>query len=127
MGRKSFSTHPDHVRTVGKQPTLAKPVDPLHALPKPSPHRPADNAPTALQGALEWLIQQPGGWMRVVPVTDENAVWLKWKFTSAKWPNHYVMVKCQTWQIAFGMLELKRKVQLVLAGESMPTLDRPAP
>lgn len=124
---RSFSNHPDHVRTRTSQRTLAAPHDPLQALSKPSPHRPADNAPVALLEALQWLIQQDCGWMRIIPVPDENAVWLKWKFTSRTWPNHYVMVKCQTWQIAFGTLELKRKVVEVLNGEKAPALDRPAP
>lgn len=127
MGKRTLSNHPDHVRTVGSQRTLAAPNDPLAALPAPSPHRPADNSANALQQALQWLVMRHGGWLRVIPAPDENAVWLKWKFTSSKWPNHYVMVKCQSWQIAFGVLELQRKIREVDDGERAPTLDHPAP
>lgn len=125
MSKRSLSNHPDHVRTTGPKPQSPTATPSYEALPHPSPHRPEDNAAEALRDAVDWFVLQTDGWMRVVPVPDEHAVWLKWKFTSSRWPNHYVIVKCQSWQVPFGMMELVRKVKEVLAGERAPTLDRP--
>lgn len=123
--QRSLGSHPDHVRTVGSKPAPAAAADPYQALPNPSPHRPADNALEALNSALAWFCGRTDGWLRMVPDRDSDAVWLKWKFTSARWPNHYVMVRAQSWQMPFAFLELKRKVVEVDQGERAPTLDRP--
>lgn len=125
MGSKSFSSHPDHVRTSGSKQQQAGQGPTQQALGSASPNKPPQNDLEALSRVLTWFCIRSDGWLRLIPDRDNDAVWLKWKFTSRKWPNHYVMVKGHSWQMAFILLELQRKVQEVELGERNPTLDRP--
>lgn len=79
---------------------------------------------TALE-ALQVLARRNDGWFRMVPHEDGQLVYAKWKFTSRKWPNHYVMYRCDDEDYTAMLWGLVRKVEAVDAGLVKPTYDVP--
>lgn len=64
------------------------------------------------------------GWLRAVPSEDGATYW-KWKFTSARWPNHYVMyVQYPFEPMVHALYGLADKVAAVRSGEEKPVKDR---
>lgn len=75
--------------------------------------------------ALKELLRRDDGWLRIVPHETGSIVFAKWKFTSRKWPNHYVMYRSEDMDIAGMLWGLLRKVEAVDAGVLKPVYDHP--
>lgn len=74
---------------------------------------------------LTSLLLRNDGWLRCCPDGDSTLVFLKWKFTSGKWSNHYVMVVVYYWQLDYGLSLLRDKILAVEEGAHRPTRDTP--
>lgn len=85
--------------------------------------RPASGAYGGLAVLLGHLIDRHDGWLRIVPESDAQKVFIKWKFNSGKWPNHYVMVVGECWQIEYLFALLVAKLYEVDDGLRIPTTD----
>jgi hypothetical protein len=71
------------------------------------------------------LVGRGDGWMRWTADRDGKTVFLKYKFTSYQYPNHYVFVSGPIYDVALLVAALVRKCELVDAGQLKPTLDKP--
>lgn len=89
-----------------------------------SPHEPRPGN-TVLFRVFVWFLNRHDGWLRIVPEDDAQACYLKWKMNTGRWPNHYVMVRCQSWQIEYGLALLQSKLEEVDLGVRRPTQDHP--
>lgn len=76
-------------------------------------------------GALQALLVRDDGWLRIVPHEHGTIVYAKWKFTSRRWPNHYVMYRCTDEDFTAMLWGLLRKVEAVDAGLVKPLYDHP--
>lgn len=74
---------------------------------------------------IQWLLARGDGWMRWTSDSEGKVVFLKYKFTSLTWPNHYVFVSGPVWDVALWMAALVRKCERVDTGELVPTQDKP--
>lgn len=63
------------------------------------------------------------GWLRAVP-SDDGVTYLKWKFTSGAYPNHYVMFRQEDENHRLAFLGLYIKVWSVRNGLKRPTKDK---
>jgi len=70
------------------------------------------------------LVGRGDGWMRWTATRDGKILYLKYKFTSYRYPNHYVLVSGPIWDVAMLVATLLRKCERVDAGTLKPTLDR---
>lgn len=75
--------------------------------------------------ALLSLCTRGDGWLRIVPQDDGNVIYAKYKFTSARYPNHYVMYREEGLDFCTMFWGLLRKVEAVDAGLLKPTYDTP--
>jgi len=71
------------------------------------------------------LVGRGDGWMRWTSDLDGKVLFLKYKFTSIRWPNHYVFVSGPIWDVANLVAALVRKCEKVDADELVPTQDKP--
>lgn len=74
---------------------------------------------------LQELVGRGDGWMRWSSDADGKHLYLKYKFTSLTFPNHYVFVSGPIERVAELIGSLRLKVDLVELGQLRPTLDRP--
>ena len=74
---------------------------------------------------LQYLLGRGDGWMRWTSDLDGKVLFLKYKFTSIRWPNHYVFVSGPIWDVALMVSALVRKCEKVDAGQLQPTMDKP--
>lgn len=74
---------------------------------------------------LNWLLARGDGWMRWTSDMEGKTVFLKYKFTSLHWPNHYVFVSGPVYDIALWVGALVRKCEKVDSGDLKPTQDKP--
>lgn len=84
---------------------------------------PYATTPTVAIGCLAHLLDRGDGWVRATSDTDGKTVYLKYKWKSGKWRNHYVMVVCVVDQLSWGLALLETKVSRVSGGEMRPTHD----
>lgn len=110
-----------HSNDVPQAPPLSR--SPLLNYPSPDWTNPKVDAKTIAEVAL-WFALRDDGYLRQIPDGEHEEVFLKWKFTSGKHPNHYVMAKCTVDQLGMGYWLLRRKVQEVDIGARKPTIDR---
>ena len=75
--------------------------------------------------AIQTLARRNDGWIRIVPHEDGALVYAKFKFTSRRWPNHYVMYRCDDEDYVSMLWGLVRKVEAVDAGLVKPVYDHP--
>jgi len=72
---------------------------------------------------LLYLAARGDGWMRWSATSDQKTIYLKYKFTSYLFPNHYVMVSGPLHDIALLVSTLVLKCERVDAGTLLPTPD----
>jgi hypothetical protein len=72
--------------------------------------------PQATSEALDYLAQRDDGWLRLIPSRDGHPVYCKWKFTSGRYANHYVMALGQWWQMDYILAMLIHKIEEVDVG-----------
>lgn len=77
----------------------------------------------AATSAFAWLMARTDGWLRAAPDKDGKTNHFKWKFNSARWPNHYVYYSAPVGAWAEGICGLALKVAEVDSGERRPTFD----
>lgn len=75
--------------------------------------------------AMVHLTRRTDGWLRVVPHDDGYVVYYKWKFTSARWPNHYVMYRCVGEHPRQALWGLLQKIDECYRGARKPVYDTP--
>lgn len=110
--------------TFSPPPNAGSPSSMSPVISSPSPHLPhVSNA--GLDRNLATLCQRDDGWMRMVPDTDTQECFWKWKFTRGPHQGHYVMVRCMGWQYAYAVELLLYKLDEVDRGLRNPVLDRP--
>lgn len=64
------------------------------------------------------------GWLRAVP-SDEGTTYWKWKFTTGRWPNHYVMYRQYPFEpLLQALYGLADKVAAVRDGCEKPVKDK---
>jgi len=83
---------------------------------------------TSCERVLEELMMLLGrgdGWMRWTATRDQKTIYMKYKFTSYRFPNHYVLVSGPIHDIALLVSILLRKCERVDDGSLLPTPDRP--
>lgn len=125
MGTRKRTTSPDDVLDAATKAQIAAVHGGRHeGAPVPTHQHPFAEGEQVLRD-IQWLLARGDGWMRWTSDTDGKTVFLKYKFTSLLWPNHYVFVSGPTWDVAIWMGALVRKCELVDAGQLKPTLDRP--
>lgn len=73
--------------------------------------------------AFTALLLRVDGWLRIVSHDDGKTVYFKFKFTSDRWPNHYVMYVEREYCYACGLIGLLAKVHAVDAGHLKPVED----
>lgn len=73
--------------------------------------------------ALDWFMCRFDGWLRISPDPGAGCIHMKWKFTSQKWPNHYVYYRSDYAGWRMSIVGLARKVQMVDEGVLKPTFD----
>lgn len=73
--------------------------------------------------ALQALCVRNDGWLRIVPHDDGSVVFAKWKFTSSRWPNHYVMWRCDDEDYSAMLHGLLAKIEAVDRGDEKPVYD----
>lgn len=73
--------------------------------------------------ALYALTARTDGWLRIVPDKNGIALHAKWKFTSSRWPNHYVYYRVDRGHWSEAILGLALKVESVDNGSLKPTFD----
>lgn len=75
--------------------------------------------------ALSALCMRVDGWLRIVSHNDGQTVYFKYKFTSKRWPNHYVMYVEREFAYGAALVGLLRKVEDVDLDLDKPVEDRP--
>lgn len=70
------------------------------------------------------LVGRGDGWMRWGADKDGKTLYMKYKFTSYRYPNHYVFVSGPIYDVAMLVAALLRKCERVDDGSLVPTLDR---
>lgn len=83
---------------------------------------------TAAGAAIEKataLMSRPDGWLRINPDEDGKIVWVKWKFTSGRWANHYVLYKGENYpSFADLLVGIHYKLVNVDMGQLRPSKDQ---
>lgn len=73
---------------------------------------------------IQYMLCRDDGWMRWTADGEGKVVYLKYKFTSSHWPNHYVMVSGPIGQVSTLVSILRDKINGVDVGTLKPTEDR---
>jgi hypothetical protein len=74
---------------------------------------------------LDWFCCQNDGWLRLVPHVDDDLLYIKWKWSSGEFQGMYVMVRVTPWQVVYGLVLLRQKVEEVQDHIRTPVLDTP--
>jgi hypothetical protein len=72
---------------------------------------------------LSFLCTRDDGWLRITNRDSGARVYFKFKFTSTKWPNHYIYYEVDGPQMGEGLDGLRRKYEQVQDGKRKPTKD----